>query len=76
MDGKGLLTWADGRRYEGQFKADKRNGRGKFVWSDGRTYDGLWLDGKQHGEGILSTADGSSKRRGTWQNGKNVGWHE
>ena len=28
MNGKGLFTWPDGRKYEGNFKNDKKDGYG------------------------------------------------
>jgi hypothetical protein len=46
MHGYGLLTWKDGKKYEGYFVNDKREGQGKFTWKDGRIYDGMWKDGK------------------------------
>ena len=46
MEGEGLFTWADGRRYEGQYLGDKKHGYGVFTWPDGRKYEGQWKDGK------------------------------
>jgi len=46
MHGRGLLQWADGKLYEGDFVNDKRQGNGIFKWKDGRVYDGEWRDGK------------------------------
>ena len=46
MDGSGVFTWPDGRRYEGEYIDDKKEGRGIFYWNDGRKYDGQWLNGK------------------------------
>ena len=46
MEGEGLFTWADGRRYEGQYLSDKKHGYGVFTWPDGRKYEGQWKDGK------------------------------
>lgn len=45
MNGHGILTWKDGRKYEGQFINDKRHGLGIFKWVDGRIYDGSWKNG-------------------------------
>ena len=36
MDGYGVYTWSDGRRYEGQFLKDKKHGKGIHTWADGR----------------------------------------
>ena len=46
MDGKGKITWKDGRMYEGEYKDDKKNGYGVYKWADGRIYEGNWLDGR------------------------------
>lgn len=54
MDGTGIFTWPDGRKYEGEYKEDKKSGVGKFFWPDERAYYGFWEEGKQHGNGIYS----------------------
>ena len=46
MHGEGVLSWKDGKKYEGTFVEDRREGKGKFVWTDGRVYIGDWLKGK------------------------------
>ena len=46
MHGRGIFTWADGRKYEGEYYDDKKAGHGVFTWPDGRMYDGLWKNGK------------------------------
>ena len=40
MHGRGIFTWADGRRYDGEYVDDKKEGHGVFIWPDGRRYDG------------------------------------
>jgi len=40
MEGQGVFTWVDGRKYEGEYLDDKKHGYGKFVWPDGRIYKG------------------------------------
>jgi hypothetical protein len=32
MDGEGKFTWPDGRKYEGEYKDDKKEGLGIFEW--------------------------------------------
>ena len=63
MHGQGLLTWPDGRSYEGAFEKDQREGLGKMTWPDGRQYLGQWHLGKQHGLGEYwpSTKPGGSE---------------
>ena len=57
MHGKGVFTWTDGRRYEGDFVKDKREGQGVMSWPDGRKYEGRWKHGRQHGDGIFMNAE-------------------
>jgi hypothetical protein len=46
MEGYGIYLWGDGRRYEGQYKNDKKHGYGIYYWPDHRKYEGWWLKGK------------------------------
>jgi len=46
MHGKGLFTWKDGRMYDGEYIADKKEGYGEFTWPNGKKYAGFWKDGK------------------------------
>jgi len=46
MDGYGVFTWPDGKKYEGCYINDKKEGFGKFYWPDGKIYEGQWKDGK------------------------------
>ena len=32
MDGEGVFKWPDGRKYQGQYKDDKKDGYGIFEW--------------------------------------------
>lgn len=45
MQGKGVYVWKDGRRYEGEYYANKKHGKGIYVYSDGSKYDGEWKNG-------------------------------
>ena len=38
MNGEGVYTWKDGRKYIGCYKLDKKDGYGEFYWPDGRIY--------------------------------------
>jgi hypothetical protein len=40
MEGRGVFEWPDGRKYEGEYRDDKKEGKGIFYWPDGRMYDG------------------------------------
>ena len=46
MEGSGIYTWPDGRKYEGEYINDKKEGHGIFFWPDGRKYEGGWKNGK------------------------------
>ena len=62
MEGRGIETWNDGRRYEGDFKNGKKDGEGTFEWPTGIKYIGSWINGKQHGTGILYNTVDDTKR--------------
>ena len=36
MNGKGIFTWTDGRKYEGEYLNDKMHGYGIYTWADGK----------------------------------------
>lgn len=75
MHGKGVYTWSDGRRYEGEYNNDKKEGYGIYTWADGRRYQGYWLNGKQHGKGKYISNEGVIKW-GNWDDGKRINWIE
>lgn len=77
MHGRGIFTWEDGRRYEGEYFNDKKHGRGRYNWPDGRMYDGSFVDGQMDGFGLYRSAGPDSKdRMGEWSQGKRVKWIE
>ncbi|MFZ5781862.1 MAG: protein kinase domain-containing protein [Pseudomonadota bacterium] len=45
LDGPGVET-AKGQRYEGSFRAGRRNGYGQLTEADGKVTSGRWQDGK------------------------------
>jgi len=52
MHGQGTFTWADGKKYEGEYRQDKKEGYGKYYWDEQKYFTGYWIGNKQHGEGI------------------------
>ena len=42
----GVSTWANGDKYVGEHKNNKRNGQGKYIFKDGRKLVGLFKDGQ------------------------------
>jgi hypothetical protein len=73
MDGSGVYTWKDGRKYVGEYRDDKKHGKGEYTWPDGRKFVGTWINGKQNGEGTYYLADGQA-RKGYWEDGKRIRW--
>jgi hypothetical protein len=67
-NGKGVMKWADGRKYEGAFKDGKENGKGVFTWKDGTRYEGDFVDGSISGNGVITSKDGK-KYEGEFRHG-------
>ena len=40
MNGKRMIHYIDGNRYEGEFKNGGNYRKGKFYWENGNKYDG------------------------------------
>jgi len=55
----GEITFNDGGKYVGQWKANKRNGQGTTTWPDGENYAGEYKDDKWNGQGTYTYADGN-----------------
>lgn len=70
-DGKGVRTFNDGGRYEGEFKNAKFHGLGDYYWPSGNHYNGYWQNGRREGYGRFTWADGGVSE-GIWENGKFV----
>ena len=68
----GVSYWANGNKYEGYFKDDKRNGKGVFYWANGDKYEGDFKDDKRTGKGVLYWADGD-KYEGDFKDDKKNG---
>lgn len=70
--GHGVMTWEDGREYQGQFAFDKMHGHGTMIWPSGAKYVGQYCDNRKGGVGKLSLPDGSSFE-GNWYKGRRHG---
>ena len=57
--GKGVYTWPDGEKYEGDFVDGKQHGKGMYTRPDGTIYEGDFVDGKQHGKVVCTRPDGT-----------------
>ena len=71
-DGKGKMTFGDGRVYEGEWKDREINGYGIMKYPDGVIYEGDWLDEKFEGHGKIVTPQGITFE-GEWTNNHKVG---
>ena len=76
LEGRGIFTWPDGRKYEGEYKNDKKEGYGIFNWNNGNQYKGFWMNGKQHGEGEFYDPRTNIWKKGKWENGKKTMFYE
>ena len=69
--GKGVKTWANGDRYEGDFFDDFKEGTGAYVWGrgpwQGERYEGAYLRDRRHGFGTYRYASGDVYA-GPWEN--------
>jgi len=57
-EGKGLLKFANGNIYEGEFKGGLPNGKGNFKFANGNIYEGDYKNGLFDGKGIFKWNDG------------------
>ena len=44
--GQGTYTYADGRKYVGEWKENKKHGQGTYTYADGRKDAGEWKEDK------------------------------
>ena len=64
----GTYTYADGRKYVGEFKDDKFFGQGTYTYANGDKYVGGWKDDKINGQGTFTYGPNSE-----WAGDKYVG---
>ena len=69
FNGKGILTYANGVRYDGDFVDDNYNGKGILTYPNGVRYDGDFVDGKENGQGVLTVPNGN-RFEGDFADGK------
>ena len=67
-NGQGTITWANGDKYEGEWKDGKKHGKGTETCSNGDKYEGDWKDGEKHGKGTETKI-----KKGLWVNGQYIG---
>lgn len=49
--GRGSDIFANGDRYNGEYKNGKPDGKGIYTWANGSYYDGEFKNGLKHGKG-------------------------
>jgi hypothetical protein len=68
--GKGVKTWPNGDRYEGDFVNDGKEGFGVYVWGrgvwEGERYEGAYANDRRHGNGVYRWPSGDIYR-GPWK---------
>jgi len=47
----GILEYASGARYDGEWKNDKSDGYGSFYYANNDIYEGEWKNSKKNGRG-------------------------
>ena len=62
--GQGVMSWTDGRCYEGNFR-DGHLDSGVLTWPDGRRYKGDFFRGYLSGDGVMTWPDGR-RIEGEW----------
>jgi hypothetical protein len=65
-NGQGIMTYANGDKYDGQFKDGKKHGQGTLTFANGHKYIGQFKDDAMHGQGTITYADGE-KYDGQWK---------
>lgn len=71
-NGEGSFAYADGTKYDGQFKKGKLHGFGTRVFSNGDKHVGSYNNNHPHGAGTMFFADGT-KKEGEWVEGEYMG---
>jgi hypothetical protein len=64
----GTYTHANGNKYLGEYRNDKRHGQGSFTYASGGKYVGEWRAGLPNGQGAYLYANGKVTE-GIWENG-------
>jgi len=51
---KGVMHYANGDKYEGEWKDGNLHGKGIYYYKSGDKYDGEWADNKRNGNGKVN----------------------
>jgi serine/threonine protein kinase len=58
-NGRGIMVFPNGDRYDGKFKDGKRNGCGTFTFANGRSYTGQFQQDHLNGLGVWTLDNGN-----------------
>lgn len=70
--GEGVMAYADGSKYEGQFENGKLTGFGSWYYPNSEKYVGNFINGLPSGKGTLYKANGA-QLSGYWKSGEYIG---
>ncbi|XP_073504104.1 radial spoke head 10 homolog B isoform X2 [Phyllobates terribilis] len=73
MHGRGVYTWTDGLKYEGEFFTNFPMGHGIYTWPDGSHYEGQVYKAIRHGTGVHVSSDQLVSYAGEWYMGTRHG---
>ncbi|KAJ9470717.1 Phosphatidylinositol 4-phosphate 5-kinase 7 [Diplonema papillatum] len=68
-EGRGIMTYANGEVYIGEWSAGRREGRGVYYYADDTIYDGEWSADTANGRGACRYPSGNVYD-GAWHRGK------
>src|SRR5574341_864643 len=75
--GRGVKTWPNGDRYEGEFAHDAKSGYGVYEWGrgpwQGERYEGDFVEDRRHGYGMYWWPYGDDVYAGPWENDRPTG---
>eukprot|EP01052_Picozoa_sp_SAG31_P018137 SAG31_NODE_1271_length_9064_cov_10.148912_10_plen_786_part_00 len=60
------MTYADGSKYDGEWKMGRRHGQGTYVYANSDYYSGKWAGGVRHGLGLYFFSSSKSQFYGFW----------
>lgn len=58
QEGKGIVTYANGEKYDGEWIGGKKCGLGVYTYPSGAKYDGQWMGDRKNGFGVFRYANG------------------